>query len=291
MGLQIVQQANLLFQLVESVTTHGLLASIGRIRQSVPRSQARMVGVRRKCWFWTPALSQHQKLTSRRCAHRRTVEESGKRVGSLQCGAACSAVSPAAMCSQACCRAMQAVVAGWRQPIGQDGKGLSTRLTDSAPHPDTFVLVIVSMAESSSVANDRVIPANGTSPRQEVHRDHPESPLSSASGSAIKRITAGVKAAADRRCQGFDLRPAFTLPAKSVSNEKRIPLSGFCRYPSLRTLAGFLAFLVKLHHASDLVRPVIKPELGQQISENPAIVQAVLSTPQATSAAAQFNKT
>ena len=127
--------------------------------------------------------------------------------------------------------AVKAVVAGWRQPIGQDGKGLPARLTDSAPHPDAFVLVIVSMAEPSSVANDRVIPANGTSPWQEVQGDHPGSPLSSASGSAIKRITAGVKAAADRRCQSFDLRPAFTLPAKSVSNEKRIPLSGLCRDP------------------------------------------------------------
>src|SRR5687768_16047279 len=32
-GLQIVQQRKLLFQLVEGLTTHGLLASIGRIRQ------------------------------------------------------------------------------------------------------------------------------------------------------------------------------------------------------------------------------------------------------------------
>src|SRR6266849_10929567 len=48
MGLQIVQQRNLLFQLVESLATHGLLASSGRIRQSAPRSQARMVGVCKK---------------------------------------------------------------------------------------------------------------------------------------------------------------------------------------------------------------------------------------------------
>jgi hypothetical protein len=63
-----------------------------------------MVGVRKKCWFLTPALIQHHKLTSRRCTHRRTVDESGKRVASLQGGAACSVESPAAMCSQACCR-------------------------------------------------------------------------------------------------------------------------------------------------------------------------------------------
>ena len=44
------------------------------------------------------------------------------------------------------------------------------------------------------MADDRVVAANRTSPRQEVQRDHPGSMLSFASGSAIKRITAGVKA-------------------------------------------------------------------------------------------------
>ena len=39
--------------------------------------------------------------------------------------------------------AVQAVVPGRRQPIGQDREGLPARLTDSAPHPDAFVLVIV----------------------------------------------------------------------------------------------------------------------------------------------------
>ena len=67
-------------------------------------------------------------------------------------------------------------------------------MTDSAPHPDAFVPVVVGLAESPSVADDRVVPADRTSPRQEVQRDHPGSMLSFASGSAIKRITAGVKA-------------------------------------------------------------------------------------------------
>jgi hypothetical protein len=62
-----------------------------------------MVGVRKKRSSRTPALTQHHTLISRRCTHRRTVEGSGKRVGSLQCGAACSAESPAAIRSQACC--------------------------------------------------------------------------------------------------------------------------------------------------------------------------------------------
>jgi hypothetical protein len=54
--------------------------------------------------------------------------------------------------------------------------------------------VIVGYAEPSSVTNDRVAAANRTLPRHEVQRDHPGSMLSFASGSAIKRITADVKA-------------------------------------------------------------------------------------------------
>ena len=50
------------------------------------------------------------------------------------------------------------------------------------------------LAQSPAVADDRVVPADGTSPRQEIQRNHPGSMLSFASGSAIKRITAGVKA-------------------------------------------------------------------------------------------------
>ena len=104
MGLQIAHQGNLLFQLVERLTVHGLLASKGRIRQTASRSQARMVGAHKKWAPMAPAFTQHHKLSSRRCAHRRRVEGSGERDGSLQCGAACSTESPAAMCSQVCWR-------------------------------------------------------------------------------------------------------------------------------------------------------------------------------------------
>jgi hypothetical protein len=67
-------------------------------------------------------------------------------------------------------------------------------MTDSAPHPDAFVPVIVGLTEPPSVADDRVVSTKGATPRQEAQRDHPGSMLSFASGSAIKRITAGVKA-------------------------------------------------------------------------------------------------
>jgi hypothetical protein len=97
--------------------------------------------------------------------------------------------------------AVQGEVCRGRQPIGQDREGLPAWLADSPPYPDTFVLAVMSMAKPLSVADDRVLTAKWTSARQKVQRDHPGSALSPASGSAIKRITAGVKAAADRRCQ------------------------------------------------------------------------------------------
>jgi hypothetical protein len=87
------------------------------------------------------------------------------------------------------------------KPIRQDREGLVARMTDSASHPNVFAPVIVGLAEPPSMADDRIVVANWTSPRQKVQRDHPGSMLSFASGSAIKIITAGVKAAADRPCQ------------------------------------------------------------------------------------------
>jgi hypothetical protein len=45
-----------------------------------------------------------------------------------------------------------------------------------------------------ALLSDCAVPANRTSPRQQVQRDHPGSKLSFTSGTAIKRITAGVKA-------------------------------------------------------------------------------------------------
>jgi hypothetical protein len=54
--------------------------------------------------------------------------------------------------------------------------------------------IVVGLAEPPSMADDRVVVANRTTPRQEFQRDHPGSMLSFASGSAINRITAGVKA-------------------------------------------------------------------------------------------------
>jgi len=67
-------------------------------------------------------------------------------------------------------------------------------MTDSAPRPNAFVLVVMGVAEPPSMADDRLLTANRASPRQEIQWDHPGSILSFTSGSAMKIITAGVKA-------------------------------------------------------------------------------------------------
>jgi hypothetical protein len=59
----------------------------------------------------------------------------------------------------------------------------------------------------------------------QVDPRHPGTGLSSGSGSAIKRIMAGVKACRWFSLPGLVRRPAFTLPAYSRSNETRILLS------------------------------------------------------------------
>ena len=57
-----------------------------------------------------------------------------------------------------------------------------------------MVLVVMGLAEPPAVPHDRVVLAERAQPRQEMQRHYPGSLLSLVSGSAIKRITAGVKA-------------------------------------------------------------------------------------------------
>jgi hypothetical protein len=66
-----------------------------------------------------------------------------------------------------------------------------------------IVMFVVGLAGTSSVADDRVFAAKRAQAREKLQCDlgHPGSVLFSVSGSAIKIITAGVKAAADRPCQ------------------------------------------------------------------------------------------
>ena len=105
-------------------------------------------------------------------------------LGSLTGGNAVTGLLPAA----------QAVVPGRREPVRQDREGLPARQADAASHPDALAPIIVTLAEPPAMADDGVVAAHGAAPRQAVQGDHPGSIVSCASGSAIKRITAGVKA-------------------------------------------------------------------------------------------------
>jgi hypothetical protein len=62
-------------------------------------------------------------------------------------------------------------------------------MTDSAPHPDAFVSVIVGLPEASAAADDRVALASRTSSWQKVQRDIVFRVMQ-----CDKEITAGVKA-------------------------------------------------------------------------------------------------
>ncbi len=184
-----------------------------------------MVGDRKKCSFRTPALTQHHTLSSRRRAHRRTVDGSGKRAGSLQCGAACSTESPAGNPLTSLLSTMQAVMCRRRQPVGQDREGLLAGPTDSAPHPQGLVPIIVALTESPSVTDDRVVAADRTSPRQTIQRDHPGLDVVFRFWQCDKK-NQGWREGPPLTvpCQSFDLLPGLHPPVKSVSNEKRILL-------------------------------------------------------------------
>lgn len=58
----------------------------------------------------------------------------------------------------------QGIGGRWREPLRQDREGFLARLT-GAPNPETFVLVVMTLAESAPVPNDRVVLADWTSPR------------------------------------------------------------------------------------------------------------------------------
>jgi hypothetical protein len=135
--------------------------------------------------------------------------------------------------------ATQAEMPRRRQPVGQDSVGLPAWMTDSAPHPDAFVSVIVGLPEASAVADDRVTLANRTPSWQKVQRD----------------IVFRVKQC-DKENHGWREGPPLNVPCqssvcwsglhppgKSVSNKKRILLFRSRRRDLLTTLAGNYALL------------------------------------------------
>ena len=105
MSLQIVQQRNLLFQLVESLTTHGLLASIGRIRQTRAEIPGKDGGCPQKVLAFDSGLNPAPQAES-----VAVVPIGARWMDRASVSDLCSAVllarqiSPAAIRSQACCR-------------------------------------------------------------------------------------------------------------------------------------------------------------------------------------------
>ena len=136
--------------------------------------------------------------------------------------------------------AVEGVVPGRRRPVGQHRKCLVAWATTAPANPDPLVPFVVRIFEALSVTDDGPLAANRAQPGEQFQRDlgHPGSVLFSGSGSAIKRITAGVKAGPDRRCQVSIWWLAFTLQVKSVPNEKRISRSAYCPHDLVSTLAG-----------------------------------------------------
>jgi hypothetical protein len=80
--------------------------------------------------------------------------------------------------------------------VRQDGEGRSTGAAHPAADPNPVVAFVVGLFPPPAMTRDRVLAAPRTPSWQERQRKciHPGSKLSSGSGSAIKRVTAGVKA-------------------------------------------------------------------------------------------------
>jgi len=133
--------------------------------------------------------------------------------------------------------ATQAEMPRRRQPVGQDSIGLPAWMTDSAPHPDAFVSVIVGLPEASTVPDDGVTLASRTPSWQKVQRD------------IVFRVKQCDKENHGWRegpplnvpCQSSVCWPGLHPPGKSVSNKKRILLFRSRSPDLLTTLAGNFA--------------------------------------------------
>jgi len=136
---------------------------------------------------------------SKRPAHRLTVDGSGDRDASATFPGAIRFVQQLPRLLPA----VEGVVPGRRRPVRQHRKCLVAWTTAAPANPDLLVPLVVSQFEALPMADNGPLAANWAEPREQLQRDlrYPGSVLSSVSGSAMKRTTAGVKA--DRRpsCQ------------------------------------------------------------------------------------------
>ena len=122
-------------------------------------------------------------------------------------------------------------------------------MTDPASHRDAFVAVVVGLTEAPSMADDRVLLAERTPPRQEVQGDHPGSVLSFASGSAIKE-NHGWREGPPLTvpCESFDLL-AGPSPSGKVSFDQKKNTALPCAVASpAQAIGRFMSTLLSLHY-------------------------------------------
>jgi hypothetical protein len=109
----------------------------------------------------------------------------------------------------------------WR-PHGQNREGLPTGPTSPATNPNAVMPFIVRLLAPPAMTHDGLTAANWTPSRQQLQgeRRHPDSGLFSLSGSAIKRIKAGVKARPLNAPPRLNLGAGLHPPVKSARTKK-----------------------------------------------------------------------
>ena len=109
---------------------------------------------------------QRHKLGSRRDAYRRTVDAPGI-VTDLCTAEWLVQQCPGSDALAPLLPARDVEIPRGLQPAGQWCRS-PTRQADQAPHPAAFVLIIVSLAQSPAVTNDRIVVQNRASTGQEI---------------------------------------------------------------------------------------------------------------------------
>jgi hypothetical protein len=69
--------------------------------------------------------------------------------------------------------ALQAAEPAGREPVRQYREGLPAVPANSAAYPNALALVVVTLTQTQSMADNSVVNTDGASPRQEIQRDHP----------------------------------------------------------------------------------------------------------------------
>ena len=142
---------------------------------------------------------------------------------------------------------MQAEMPRRRQPVGQNREGLLARPTHSAPRPEGSSLIVVALAKSLSVADDRVVAADRTTPRQKDQRDR-------SGDDVVFRLWQCDKKNQGWRegppltvpCQSFDLLPGLHPLRSQLRTKKEYCFTSADASPTIRTLAGLKRLLVQV---------------------------------------------